>query len=112
MKIEPLDRDAYINFDGEAPAVTMKGLALKDGDKVLAILSLAVFSGENFIICGVKDGASKKFLIRGWLEFKKKFMQDNKNYYALIDRDIETSKGFLTHFGFVHLEKDIYVYRG
>lgn len=112
MIILPLDRQSYIDFEGDPPPVTMKGLALKDGNNTLAILSLAVFDGENFIICGVKDGASKKNLIRGWLEFKKKFMKDDKDYYALCDETIKTSKGFLKHFGFVHLEKDIYVYRG
>lgn len=112
MIIEPLTRDSYINFEGYAPPVTMRGLALRDGDRVLAILSLAVFNGENFIVCGVKEGASKKYLIKGWIEFKKMFMCDNKTYYALADENIKTSNGFLKHFGFVSLEKDIYVYRG
>lgn len=112
MKIVPLSREIYINFEGTAPPVTIRGLALVDGDLVLAMLAIGKFSGENFIICGIKENVSLKQLIIGWRKFRDQFMKSNETYYALMDDQIKTAPSFLKHFGFVHLKQDIYIFRG
>ncbi len=110
--IVSLTRDRYINFSGESPHVTMRGIALVDNSDTLAILAIAVFSGQSFIVCGVKDGAKRKDIVKGWRKFKSEFMRENVDYYAIIDEEIATAPSFLKHFGFVHLKKDIYIFRG
>ncbi len=111
MKIELLTRERYIEFEGEPPPMTMKGLALIDGDDVLAILAVSIIEGVNFVVCGVKDGASKRKLIEGWKEFAR-FLNDDRQYFALIDEELDTAPSFLRHFNFEHVDGDLYMYRG
>ncbi len=112
MKIEPLTRDIYIKFDGSPPPVTMKGIALTDGADVLAMLSVASFSGEHFILCGIKKNVRKRDILKGWKVFKELHMHPGAEYYALIDSELNTAPAFLRHFGFEPFKDDIYIYRG
>jgi hypothetical protein len=111
MKIEPLTRRHYIDFNGESPQVSTKGLALVDDGNVYGMVGKVLIGGQNFIIFGVKPGFSKRDIIKGWREFEP-MLDDSKHYYAIIDRELETAHGLLTHFGFMHLFDDVYIYGG
>lgn len=115
MNVELLTPDIYERFDGSPPPFTIRGVALTDGDDVLAILCISVVEGANFVICSIKEGATKRDLILGWHVFKE-MMKPGKSYYALADESISTAPGFLKHFGFELHESnegksDIYIYR-
>lgn len=111
MKIELLTREHCEKFEGGVPPVTVKGIAMTDGDKVLAICCTSVIEGQNFVICGVAEGASKRLIIEGWGIFSQMLLEE-VNYYALVDEDLPTAPGFLKHFGFEPFKDDIYIYRG
>lgn len=111
MTIEPLTRQHYIDFNGEPPQISVKGLSLVDGDKVFCIAGIVHVMGEYFVFFGAKPGFSKRDIIRGWRRFKT-MLDEHKTYYAIIDREFKTSAGMLEHFGFTHLYDDLYVYEG
>ena len=112
MKIEPLSRDIYARFEGEAPPVTISGLAITDDENVLGVIGVASFNGEKFITCGIKPHTNKRLIIKAWHQFKEKFMRQNRSYYALVDQELKTAPGLLKHFGFEYLKENIYIYRG
>lgn len=109
--IVPLTREIYMQFEGSPPAVTMIGVAMVN-DGVEAIVAAANFLGQPFIVCGVKPGASKREILKGWRIFKEKHIIKNKIYYAIIDKDLSTAPSFLNHFGFTRLDEDTYFLRG
>ena len=111
MTIEPLTRKHYIDFNNEPPQVSVKGIALVDGDDVFAIAGKVHICGQWFVIFGSKPGFSKRDIIRGWSRFEP-MLNDGKTYYAIIDRELETSMGMLEHFGFSYLYDDLYIYEG
>ena len=111
MNIEYLTNDIFIKFNGMAPVTTVKGIALIDEGEVYAICAITVIAGENFIIFDTKLGFSKRDIIRGWKVFKA-MLDDQKTYYAIIDRELETAPKILEHFNFNHVINDIYIYVG
>lgn len=101
----------YLDFHGEPPPVTVRGVAMTDNSDVYAVCCTAIIHGENFIIFGSKPGFSKRDILIGWKVFEKT-LDDKKTYYALIDESLDTAPGFLKHFNFRHLNSDIYIYEG
>lgn len=111
MRIEFLTADHCKKFDGNMPQYNLKGLAITDGEEVLAVCCMSLINGANFIICGIAEGAGKRHMIKGWSIFSQ-MLREDVTYYALIDRDIPSAPGFLKHFGFEPFKDDIYVYKG
>ena len=111
MKIVPLTSAIYTDFNGGPPPYTVKGVAIVDGSKAYAVCGTFIAGGENFIFFGCKPGFSKRDIIKGWRVFKA-MISNEKNYYVIIDRELETSKNMLEHFNFIHLEDDTYIYGG
>jgi hypothetical protein len=112
MRIVPLTREIFIKISGIPPAFTIKGFAVVDDSTEYAMVGLTVVSGEKFIVCDVVKKFSNRILIKAWAMFKFKYMADGGDYYALIDNELDTAKGFCSHFGFTQLKDDIYIYRG
>ena len=111
MKIEMLTAELFEKFEGKKPPSTVKGIAMTDGDKVYGICCIAFMNKRDFVVCGINEGADLRALIQGWGIFTS-MMDEGKTYYAMIDRNKPTAEGFVKHFGFKLVEKDLYIYTG
>jgi len=111
MRVEFLTAAHCLDFSGEMPQYSMRGVSITESDEVLAICCTLAIQGRNFIICNVADGVSKRLIVKGWGIFSQ-MLREDVTYYALLDKDIPSAPGFLKHFGFEQLKDDIYVYRG
>lgn len=106
--IELLNAELYKKFHGKYPEANITGLALTSGDVVLAIVGTVFIADTDFIVFGMNQLARKRDIVKGWRAFKA-MLTINKTYYALIDRDIKSAHGLLTHYGFRHFKEDIYI---
>lgn len=109
--IVPLTKSLFLEFHGEPPPATIKGFASVIDGEACAIGGTSLIAGQNFIIFGVKPGFNKRDIIRGWHAIKKT-LDDNKTYYAIIDRDLSTAEALLNHFNFSYIADDLYIYEG
>ena len=112
IRLEPLTRDLWVQIDGSLPPLTAKGLALIENDRPTCAVATSVVNGTNFIVFGMRDRPNKRWFIKGFKEFKDRFLDPKKVYYALSDESLSTSPSMLWHFGFEHLKENIYIFRG
>ena len=108
MNIKPLTDGLYEAYQGHQPPIVLDGLAVVEGDNVYAVCGTAEIGGIDFIMFGMKVGARKRDIIRGWRIFKD-MLSDDKTYYAIIDVDLSTAPALLAHFGFERFNDDTYV---
>ena len=111
MKIVPLTRDIFHRVSGIYPLVTVKGLAVVDDNNAYGLVAITLINGEKFIICDIEGPCSKRIIIKVWALFKSKYMADKGDYYAILDDELSTAKGFCRHFGFIFLKDNIYIHR-
>lgn len=112
MNVVLLTQEIYTAFKGLPPPFTIRGVAVADGEQVYGICGVMQTQGVSFVICEIKEDVPKRLIILAWRYFKERFMHENTLYYALIDKSLSTAPGFLRHFGFQHLTRDIYIYGG
>ena len=111
MKIEFLTDELYKKFDGEEPPFPLKGVAMTEGDEVFGVCGTSLIEGQNFIILALTKEANRRLMVEGWKLFQD-MLDDEKTYYALIDKTLPTAEGLLNHFKFEPFKDDIYIYRG
>lgn len=110
MIITALTRDLYRQLEGEYPNLTIKGIAVINGEEVIGLLGITVVDGRNFIVCSVGN-IKKREIIQAWRYFKDKFLVPNACYYSILDDEKLTAKSFNEHFGFMHMADNIYMMR-
>lgn len=106
-----LNNTLYADFYGSLPPVSIRGVASVLDGKVMAVGAISFVSGKNYVIFDAKPGFNKRDIIKGWSQLKL-WLDPEKIYYALIDRDLETAPSMLNHFDFTHIVDNIYMYKG
>jgi len=111
MRIVPLTREIFFSIAGIYPPLTVRGLAVVDDNNAYGMVGITTVNGEKFIICDIESGCSKKLIIKAWGIFKSMYMAEAGNYYAILDDELSSAKGFCHHFGFALLKDNIYISR-
>lgn len=99
MKIVPATAEHLKALYEELPGPTIKAVAVVDGDRVLGIGGTYVTNGNTIIFTKMVEElkSNKRVIIRA-ARMIMSTLSDRA--FAICDPKVETSPGFLLHFGF------------